>query len=126
MPRAPLKACAEVGCSAKVARGYCEDHQRKTVPRNQVRKNPWRFMYNRRWEKARRLYLIEHPTCVECAKHNRITPATEVDHIVPHKGDPVIFWNTDNWQALCKPCHSRKTASDDGGFRNHSNRSRPP
>jgi 5-methylcytosine-specific restriction protein A len=21
-----------------------------------------------------------------------------------------LFWDEDNWQALCKPCHDRKTA----------------
>lgn len=32
-----------------------------------------------------------------------------VDHIRPHRGDPVLFWDENNWQALCKFCHdSRK------------------
>ena len=44
--------------------------------------------------------------------------AREVDHIEPHKGDDTLFWDQDNWQPLCKPCHSRKTATEDGGFGN--------
>ena len=46
----------------------------------------------------------------------RRTPATVVDHIVPHKGDKKLFWDSGNWQPLCGPCHSRKTAKEDGGF----------
>jgi 5-methylcytosine-specific restriction protein A len=39
-----------------------------------------------------------------------------VDHIVPHKGEKVAFWNRANWQPLCKRCHDIKTATEDGGF----------
>jgi len=38
------------------------------------------------------------------------TAATVVDHVTPHKGDKVLFWDRLNWQALCKRCHDRKTA----------------
>ncbi len=42
--------------------------------------------------------------------------ATVVDHIVPHKGDQQLFWDTRNWQSMSKPCHDKKTAKEDGGF----------
>ncbi|WP_232215651.1 HNH endonuclease signature motif containing protein [Paracoccus sp. J55] len=32
--------------------------------------------------------------------------ATVVDHIKPHRGDQALFWNWNNWQALCTGCHS--------------------
>jgi 5-methylcytosine-specific restriction protein A len=35
-----------------------------------------------------------------------------VDHVVPHRGDAVLFWNKRNWAALCKPCHDAKTARE--------------
>lgn len=41
-----------------------------------------------------------------------------VDHITPHKGDRGLFWDRNNWQALCKTCHDTKTAAEDGGFGN--------
>ncbi|WP_368028316.1 HNH endonuclease signature motif containing protein [Paenibacillus sp. DCT19] len=41
-----------------------------------------------------------------------------VDHIVPHKGDEGLFWDSTNWQALCKRCHDIKTVTQDGGFGN--------
>jgi 5-methylcytosine-specific restriction protein A len=30
----------------------------------------------------------------------------------------VLFWDRSNWQGLCHPCHSAKTATEDGGFGN--------
>lgn len=39
-----------------------------------------------------------------------------VDHIRPHKGDQELFWDPANLQSLCDSCHSRKTATEDGGF----------
>lgn len=61
--------------------------------------------YDSRWDKARLAYLASHPLCVMCSVQRRLTPATVVDHIIPHKGDLRLFWDTDNWQPLCKPCH---------------------
>jgi 5-methylcytosine-specific restriction endonuclease McrA len=40
-----------------------------------------------------------------CQVQNRLTVATVVDHIVPHKGDQALFWDHANWQSLCKRCH---------------------
>ncbi len=47
----------------------------------------------------------------------RITLATVVDHIKPHKGDERLFFDINNLQPLCKPCHDRKTAKEDGRWR---------
>lgn len=62
--------------------------------------------YGHRWRQARRAFLTANPLCVMCAKEGRTTPATVVDHIIPHRGDPVLFWDRDNWQALCARHHS--------------------
>ncbi|WP_423837057.1 HNH endonuclease [Sutterella wadsworthensis] len=51
-------------------------------------------------------------------KQGRLTLATDVDHIKPHRGDPILLFDEKNLQALCHACHSRKTASEDGGFGN--------
>lgn len=45
-----------------------------------------------------------------------LTPATVVDHVIPHKGDKKFFWDENNWQPLCKRHHDIKTATEDGGF----------
>jgi 5-methylcytosine-specific restriction endonuclease McrA len=56
---------------------------------------------------------VLHPLCEECLGHGVAMPATVVDHIVPHRGDPKLFWDRSNWQALCKRCHDRKTGKYD-------------
>jgi len=68
--------------------------------------------YGPRWRRARAAYLARHPLCVPCAAAGRLVQATVVDHIVPHSGDPVLFWDEANWAALCKACHDAKTARE--------------
>ena len=53
-----------------------------------------------------------------CAKQEgKITVATIVDHVIPHKGDSVLFNDVRNWQPLCKAHHDRtKQRIDVHGF----------
>ena len=67
--------------------------------------------YGSRWQRARDAFLMRFPLCVHCEGSGRVTAATDVDHVVPHRGDDSLFWRESNWQPLCKSCHSRKTAS---------------
>ena len=76
--------------------------------------------YTAQWSRESKAYLQQHPWCIECARQGRATAATEVDHIVSHKGNRELFWDRSNWQGLCKRCHSIKTAREDGGFGNPS------
>lgn len=74
--------------------------------------------YGGRWQKARLTFLRrpENVLCRECKAAGRTELATVVDHRVPHRGDMELFWDTDNWQALCKPCHdSHKQSIERGG-----------
>ena len=72
--------------------------------------------YGYQWQQARAAYLLEHPLCVMCRQEGWLTEATVVDHAIPHRGDPALFWDPANWQGLCAVCHNRKTATLDGGF----------
>ncbi|MBU1567700.1 MAG: HNH endonuclease [Proteobacteria bacterium] len=72
--------------------------------------------YNYKWQKARAEFIHDHPLCAHCVKRSILTPAEVVDHINPHKGDIVLFWDRSKWQSLCKQCHDIKTATEDGGF----------
>ena len=56
--------------------------------------------------------LLKEPFCRECARHGRRVYATDVDHIVDHKGDWALFSDPDNLESLCHSCHSRKTARE--------------
>ena len=68
--------------------------------------------YGYKWQQARKGWLAKHPLCVVCDAQGRVTAATDVDHIVPHRGDMRLFWDsTTNWQSLCGPCHKAKTGA---------------
>ena len=62
--------------------------------------------YGSRWQRARATFLRHNPLCVRCDSQGRIAEATVVDHRVPHRGDPALFWDPGNWQALCASCHN--------------------
>lgn len=46
-----------------------------------------------------------HPLCAFCMEMDIVTIADVVDHVKPHKGDPVLFWDPGNLQSLCKAHH---------------------
>ena len=48
-----------------------------------------------------------------CDQFERTTPATLVDHVIPHRGNEALFWDESNWQSMCDACHSRKTATEE-------------
>lgn len=72
--------------------------------------------YDSRWQRESRQFLNRHPLCAECERNGKVSAATVVDHIEPHKGNQKLFWDRRNWQPLCKRCHDRKTSIEDGGF----------
>ncbi len=112
MPMKPKMPCRHPGCPELVEPGtkYCDKH--KAMHPEEMRSAGSRG-YDSRWRKARKKYLECHPLCVECMKEGRYTKATVVDHIVPHRGDQRLFWDRDNWQALCEYHHNVKTGRED-------------
>lgn len=114
MPMAARKPCTWFGCSALTDGGRCDLHRKQA---EQQRGSARQRGYDSKWEKAREGFLHKHPVCRHCQEGTPsiFTPATVVDHIVPHRGDKDLFWLRSNWQPLCKPCHDRKTATEDGG-----------
>jgi 5-methylcytosine-specific restriction protein A len=112
MPYKPKVPCRHPGCPNLVPAGqkYCEEHKR--MHPEEIRSAAARG-YNSRWRRESKKFLALHPLCEECLRHGIATPATVVDHIVPHRGDPKLFWDRSNWQALCKRCHDKKTGRED-------------
>lgn len=84
--------------------------------------DPARALYRTtRWRNLRLEKLRANPLCQcdECgAGLKRVTPATVVDHRKSHRGDEGLFFDWDNLRSMSKPCHDRKTATEDGGFGN--------
>ena len=89
---------------------------KRYVPVQEQRPTAAQQGYGSRWQKARRTFLDRRPLCAHCEEQGKVTPATVVDHITPHKGCQALFWDTANWQPLCKRHHDSKTAREDGGF----------
>jgi len=66
----------------------------------------YRRLYGtKRWFQLRARQLREQPLCKFCGDLGRVTPAAVVDHKQPHRGDEALFFDPDNLQSLCKPCH---------------------
>ena len=117
----PRRTCAAPGCSALALPNHakCKVHAAKVRSQERARSKGKRIYLDARYRKARAVYMAEHPLCAACG-----ALATDLDHVVPHKGNMRLFWDEGNWQALCASCHSVKTAAEDGGFGNAQRRGR--
>lgn len=81
--------------------------------RNQ--RSPWRKWYSlKRWKDMReRVLLAAMYTCAMCGRLEGNTAKLVADHIKPHRGNPVLFWNESNLQVLCSECHSSVKQSEE-------------
>lgn len=102
MPYKSRRNCNFPGCPALVNAGerYCPAHRKE-------KRGGDNSHYDRHWRKLRALFLQKHPLCAECEKAGRLTPATEVHHIIAVKDGGSD--HDDNLMGLCKSCHSRIT-----------------
>lgn len=121
MNRKPNRACGEPLCVryAMAGSAYCETHaaqHARTYRGREDRRSAARLYRSCQWVALRRQQLGALPFCAECLRAGRYTLASEVDHVVPHRNDERLFFDPSNLQSLCKPCHSVKTAREDGGF----------
>lgn len=112
MPRRPDTMCKHPGCPRLVPYGnkYCDEHKSDA---GCERKTSSQRGYDYKWQQARKIFLDTHPLCEECKKKGKYTKATVVDHVIAHRGNKELFWDRNNWMALCKPCHDKKTGTLD-------------
>lgn len=69
-----------------------------------------------RWQKLRMSILIRDLlTCQMpgCGRIDGNTSRLVADHKTPHRGDERLFWDENNLQCLCKPCHDRLKQSQE-------------
>ena len=64
-----------------------------------------RLYSTRAWHRMRARQLRDSPTCAYCAEIGQLTAATVADHITPHRGSELLFYDANNLQSLCKQCH---------------------
>jgi 5-methylcytosine-specific restriction protein A len=108
MPLAPLRACPVPGCPVLVRRGRCRLHavaKEHARPNRDVRQ----WYYSVPWIHLR--YQVLTDAAYTCAQCGIIQADLAIDHIVKHDGQPDLFWDRNNLQALCPTCHGRKTAA---------------
>ncbi|WP_041527164.1 HNH endonuclease [Paracoccus aminophilus] len=74
-----------------------------------------------RWRSARLAHLRQEPLCRMCQLRGILNDGSRsasgepqgnpkrrflvVDHVIPHRGDLVLFWDQSNWQTLCPDHH---------------------
>ena len=75
----------------------------------------WRKWYDlARWKRLRWDTLVRDKfTCRLCGEVEADTSKLVGDHRVAHRGDPALFWDPDNIQCLCKPCHDGTKQSEE-------------
>lgn len=123
MPRRAPRTCSRPGCFKTAIGPYCESHEGYGVEASRQyearrAQTSGRQLYqDPRWQKERVQFLSAFPQCCEldCTASSAV-----VDHHIPHRGDPTLFWNRTNWRPMCKSHHDRKTATEDGGFGNRA------
>ena len=130
MPRRPKSICRQAGCGALLdAPGFCAKHVKAVRQQDDARRGTAQERgYDSKWSKARVFYLHKHPLCVYCKdRDKRTTAASVVDHIKPHRlkeaidsgneariiAARLLFWDSENWQSLCAPCHNSVKQADE-------------
>jgi len=105
-----LQFCGEPGCGVLVSSGRCAAHAPRARLTREVYAKAHRWYVSARWQCLRAEVLVDEPFCRTCRAAGRKVLTVDIDHIVKHDGDPVLFWNRTNLQGLCKACHTAKTA----------------
>lgn len=124
MPPLPARPCTHAGCSAlsRDGSGRCEKHPRKAWQHDNRTSSDRGYGYA--WQQlrikilARDAGLCQCPDCLGGVK--RVTPATEVDHIVSKARAERMGWSREqvdaqsNLRAVNRDCHKRLTMIDQG------------
>ena len=120
MAQGAMRPCSKPGCPELVGSGRCPRHTVAQHQDDRSRRGSSNDRgYTSRWRRYAQDYLAQHQLCRECGEYARC-----VDHVIPWRRGKTsiereqLFWDPSNHQALCASCHSRKTATEDGGWGN--------
>lgn len=78
---------------------------------DKARPSPAKRGYDGDWRKVRKAFLLAHPYCSTPGCN---AAATEADHIKSIREAPHLRLEWSNLRPFCKPCHSRRTAREQG------------
>ncbi|WJF92176.1 HNH endonuclease [Paraburkholderia bonniea] len=115
MPVRPLRPCRHRGCAALASGGrtHCVQHAHEQVKwkPDAQRGNRHARGYGSVWIRRRvRILCRDCGLCQVCRRAGRVTPGTEVDHVVPKSQGGSD--EDDNLQTICRACHQTKTGSE--------------
>jgi 5-methylcytosine-specific restriction protein A len=118
MPIAPLNTeCKEYQCrNPKTHRSaFCVEHGGGTTDKGKANSK----LYGQKaWANIRTRQLSKHPLCAKCNNEGKVTAATTVDHVFPHRRDTAAF-KVNLFQSLCTACHTLKTQDENKGIYKH-------
>jgi len=117
------KPCVKPGCFNLTTDRYCSEHAYLAEKEKKDRhkyydqfirdKEAAKFYNSIEWKRLKQQALIrDKGLCQECLSNQKITIATEVDHIIPIRVRWDLRLRLDNLRSLCHKCHMRKTAED--------------
>jgi len=120
-----LRVCSEAQCYRLIEAGaisVCPNHrrQRDRERRTSRARRGVQFYHSAAWLRFRRWVLARRPTCeMDCKVEGRVTPGKDVDHIQPISTPEGwrLRLTQSNVRVGCHPCHSRRTARDQSGWR---------
>lgn len=70
------------------------------------------FYMSAKWLRLRKIKLSIDPLCQSCKRNNRITPATQVHHIISLNEDYSYRLDYDNLESICDKCHFDETMKE--------------
>lgn len=79
---------------------------RRNADAKRAKAYPWRrWYYTARWKRRRDKQLMLCPWCEPCKRLGVSRRATVANHVVPHRGDPHLFWYGE-LESACASCHN--------------------
>lgn len=128
MALAAKRPCAQFGCRELVPHGvkHCTKHSkdnsalnaRRAYDRDRDSQDHRRIYGLAVWSKLRMMKLRQDPYCELadlCVKRTgRPAAASVVDHIKSVQERPDLSLDMDNLRSCCKPCHDKRTATEQG------------
>jgi 5-methylcytosine-specific restriction protein A len=113
MPSRSAYACSAPQCPGLVRAGVCSVcgpvRAQRSSHYDRERGSSAARGYGGRWQSVRRMFLRSSPVCVDCKAQGAVTAATEAHHVIARRNGGSD--EESNLLALCKACHSRRTAA---------------
>jgi 5-methylcytosine-specific restriction enzyme A len=110
MAKSPATACRCGGIIRDAVCNRCGPQQSSYIDK---RPSAAKRGYDRAWQQLRAHFLTMNPWCVDCDEEGIAEESTEAHHVEPIEAAPHRRLDPTNLMALCKSCHSKRTAIEE-------------